>query len=236
MSSLPTATPGHSRRPWPLLAGAFVVVIALGAYLIAAHARPRSSPVATRTSPAAQSAASRPAGSRTAPLAPNGAFTTPTGASATIASLRGKPTLVWFVAGGCASCAASIPDVAAHLGQLTGRGVQVLTLGLYGAFPNGRSGVGQLLSFGRAAAGGSITRPGWMWGMASESLSMAYDPGGTPDLYTLIGPGGHVRYQNSVPVSTMAQLLAATGALSGHPAPLTRPGKVSTGTTEPTLP
>lgn len=74
-------------------------------------------------------------------MAPNGTSTTPAGASATIASLRGQPTLVWFVAGGCASCAASIPAVAAHLSQITGHGVQVLTLGLYGASTNGKPGV-----------------------------------------------------------------------------------------------
>jgi hypothetical protein len=179
---------------------------------------------------------SQPAVSSTTPIAPNGAFTTSTGATATIASLRGKPILVWFVAGGCASCAASIPAVSSHLDQITGRGVQVLTLGLYGAFPNGRGGVGQLLSFGRAAAGGSITRPGWKWGMASKSLSMAYDPSGTPDVYALIGADGHVRYRNSVPVSTMPQLLAAIGRLSGHPVPSGGTGKVSAGSTAVTMP
>jgi hypothetical protein len=188
------------------------VAVAVGAYLVAAHAGPRTSPAATRTPPPARATGARPAGSTTAPLAPNGAFTTQSGASATVASLRGKPTLVWFVAGGCASCAASIPVVAAHLGQLTGRGVQVLTLGLYGAFPDGKDGVRQLLSFGRAAAGGSITRPGWRWGMASESLSMAYDPSGTPDVYALIGADGHIRYRNSVPESTMPQLIRVIAA------------------------
>jgi hypothetical protein len=124
--------------------------------------------------------------------------------------------MVWFVAGGCASCAASIPAVAAHLDQLTRGGLRVLTLGLYGAFAPGSKGARELLSFARAAAGTNIERPGWEWGMASKSLSLAYDPSGTPDLYVLVGPDGHVRYHNSVPVSTMGELLAATERLTTH--------------------
>jgi hypothetical protein len=125
--------------------------------------------------------------------------------------------MVWFVAGGCASCAASIPAVASHLDQLTGAGLRVLTLGLYGDFSSGKKGVIQLLAFGREATSGKpITRPAWEWGMASKSLSLAYDPAGTPDLYVLIGSTGHIRYRNSVPVSTMGKLLAAAKRLETH--------------------
>lgn len=92
----------------------------------------------------------------------------------------------------------------------------MLTLGLYGDFPRGRAGVAQLLSFASSAAGGSVERPDWLWGMASKSLSLAYDPSGTPDVYTLIGPRGHIRFHNSAPVSTMPQLLAAAAALGGR--------------------
>ena len=89
--------------------------------------------------------------------------------------------MVWLVAGGRASCAASIPAVASNLGRITGDGVQVLTLGLYGDFPPGRGRVTDLLSFGRAA-GGKTSAASWRWGVASEALSMAYDPSGTPTL------------------------------------------------------
>ena len=167
--------------------------------------------------PASSSASASTSTSTVGTPAPNGAFTTPAGTIATIASLRGKPTMVWFVAGGCASCAASIPAVASHLAQLTGAGLRVLTLGLYGDFSSGKTGVAQLLSFGRSATfGGSIERPGWEWGMASKSLSLAYDPAGIPDLYVLIGPTGHVRYRNSVPDSTMGDLIAAAKRLGAH--------------------
>jgi len=189
---------------------ALLVIAGLGAYLVVGRSDP-SSPTTVRSS------ASQPTATGSAPMAPNGTFTTPSGATATIASLRGKPTMVWFVAAGCASCAASIPAVAQHLGQLSSDGVQVVTLGLYGNFSSGKQGVAQLLTFGRAAAGTTITRPDWTWGMASAALSEAYDPSGTPDVYALIGPDGRIRYQNSVPVSTMPQLLTAAGRLTGHP-------------------
>jgi len=123
--------------------------------------------------------------------------------------------MVWFVAGGCASCAASIPAVLAHFHQLRSTGLQVLTLGLYGDFAAGERGAAQLLRFGRVATfGRPITRPGWEWGMASKRLSLAYDPAGIPDLYVLIGPTGHIRDRNSVPLSTMGTLLAAAKRLA----------------------
>ncbi len=194
--------------PWAALAGV-ILVVGVVAYLIAGRTHQG--------------------------VAPNGTFTTASGALATIASLRGKSTMVWFVAEGCASCAASIPAVAAHLDQLSAAGTQVPTLGLYGAFPTGKAGVAHLLSFGRAAAGASVERLGWTWGMASQALSRAYDPGGIPDVYFLVGPAGHIRYHQSVPVSTMPQLLAAAGALGGHTAGTTDPVGI-TKTSGSTLP
>lgn len=180
------------------MAGALVVVLGLGIYALLGTGGNR----ATR---GVRAGANGALGSSTAELAPDGIFTTAAGTTTTIASLRGTPTMVWFVAGGCASCAASIPAVAAHLGQLTRRGLRVLTLGLSGDFSAGRAGVAQLLSFGRSAAGSNVERPGWLWGMASKLLSVAYDPSGTPDAYVLIGAGGHIRYRSSVPVSTMPE-------------------------------
>ncbi len=243
----PGSAPPASREPRPgrhgfaKVAAAMVVFAAVvfGAHLLGTHLQASRSAATATSSAASPAAASSVAGSGTrAALAPNGTFTTPDGATGTIASFRGKPTMVWFVAGGCASCAASIPAVAAHLGQITGLGVQVLTLGLYGDFPNGKSGVAQLLSFGQAAAGSIVVRPGWHWGVASKPLSMAYDPSGTPDQYVLVGPGGHIRYRNSVPDSTMTQLLAAATASSRHSntTPSTPTGATSAGTTAATLP
>ncbi|MDA8072859.1 MAG: redoxin domain-containing protein [Actinomycetota bacterium] len=213
------------RRRWALGAGALVLAAGLGAYALAGiGSRAASAKVQSAASehPAASvsGSASSSTSTRTSTVgtsAPNGTFTTPQGTTATIASLRGKPTMVWFVAGGCASCAASIPAVAAHFHQLRAAGLRVLTLGLYGDFAASNKGVAQLLSFGREAAFNKpITRPGWEWGMASKSLSLAYDPAGIPDLYVLIGPTGHIRYRNSVPDSTMGALIAAAKHLDTH--------------------
>lgn len=198
----------RARWRWSLAAGALVLAAGLGAYALAGTGSGATNPKAP-AAPSANQAAP-------ATLAPNGTYTTSSGTTATIASLRGTPTMVWFVAGGCASCAASIPAVASHLDQLTGAGLRVLTLGLYGDFASGKTGVAQLLSFGRAAAGTNVERPGWHWGMASKSLSLAYDPSGIPDLYVLVGPTGRIRYRNSVPDSTMAKLLAAAKRLGTH--------------------
>jgi hypothetical protein len=192
-------------RRWAVVAGALVVALGLGTFALVGS---RSAATSFRTSRAAQPAATRHAAAPATP-APNGTFTTASGTTATIASVRGTPTMVWFVAGGCASCAASIPAVAAHFDQLRAAGLRVLTLGLYGDFAAGNKGVAQLLSFGREAAlNKPITRPGWEWGMASKSLSLAYDPADIPDLYVLIGPTGGIRYRNSVPDSTMNELIA----------------------------
>ncbi len=233
------------RRRYAKLAAVLAVLGAatLGAHVLGARLGASKSKTAVSTSgatPAAAPAGALPSAGKgsTAPLAPNGTFVTPAGITETVASFRGEPTMVWFVIGGCASCEASIPAVAGHLGQVTGDGVRVVTLGLYGAFPGGEAGAGQLVSFGRAAAGGSVKRPGWTWGMASESLSVAYDPTGTPDVYILIGPRGHIRYRNSVPASTMPQLLAAISALGGHSQTTvpTRTEATSAASTEATLP
>ncbi len=206
------------RRRRALGAGVLVLAAGLGAYALVGSGSgtvsAKAQPVTTEHHAASASAPSSAPTWTPGTPAPNGTFTTPSGTTATIASLRGNPTMVWFVAGGCASCAASIPAVAAHFHQLRAAGLRVLTLGLYGDFAAGNKGVYELLTFGREAAFREpIRRAGWEWGMASKSLSLAYDPAGIPDLYVLIGPTGHIRYRNSVPDSTMGVLIAAAKRL-----------------------
>lgn len=145
---------------------------------------------------------------------PVGPFTTTSDRTASLASyVGGHPTMVWFVVAGCASCAVSIPAVAQHLHQLASDHVHVVVLDLYGDLGSGRTATTDLAAFGGAAAGAQYASPTWTWGLASESLSYAYDPSGTPDEYFLIGSNGHIAYQNSVPVSTMAQLLSKASSL-----------------------
>jgi len=175
---------------------AVAVVVGLGAAL-GVRAATGGAPA-----PAARSAASHPA------AAPGGMLTLLDRRRVSLASLRGRPVLVWFVAAGCASCGASIPAGAAHLGVVAKAGTRVVVLGMYGAFGQDRTGTAALASFGKAAAGTAFASPAWTWGVASEPLTAAFDPSGTPDAYFLLDAAGHVTYQNSVPVSTMGALLA----------------------------
>lgn len=176
---------------------AVAVVVGLGA-AVGVRAATGSAPA-----PAARSAVGHPAAA-----VPGGTLTLLDHRQVSLASLRGRPVMVWFVAAGCASCAASIPAVAAHLGAFTQAGTRVLVLGMYGAFGQDRQGTAALASFGKAAAGKAFASPAWTWGVASEQLTAAFDPSGTPDAYFLLDAAGHVTYQNSVPVSTMGALLA----------------------------
>jgi hypothetical protein len=199
MHAEPAAGPGgpsRRRRAGAARIAAVAVVLALGAAL--------GIRAATGSAPAP---AARPAGHPSA-SAPGGTLTLLDDRQLSLASLRGRPVMVWFVAGGCASCAASIPAVASHLGAFTEAGTGVVVLGMYGAFGQDPKGTAALASFGKAAAGTAFASPAWTWGVASEPLTAAFDPSGTPDAYFLLDAAGHVTYQNSVPVSTMGALLA----------------------------
>lgn len=145
---------------------------------------------------------------------PNGALTLLDGQSTMLADFRGRPTMVWFVANGCASCAASIPAVAKHLSAFAHANTRVLVLGIYGAFGDGPQARAQLASFGRESAGTKFSDPTWKWGVASSALTTAYDPGGIPDEYFLLDRAGRIAYHGSVPVSTMAALLKHLGKVA----------------------
>lgn len=122
--------------------------------------------------------------------------------------------MVWFVVTACESCAISIPVVARHLHQLARDHVHVIVLDLYGDLGSGSTATASLAEFGGAAAGAQYASPTWTWGLASKSLSYAYDPAGTPDEYFLVASNGHIVYQNSMPVATMPLLLSKASALS----------------------
>jgi hypothetical protein len=200
---------GDRRRQVWLPAGAVV----LAAVLAGCGASTTKQATSGRPTPTPTSLAATPL------QAPNGALTLLNGTATTISAFRGSPTLVWFVAGGCASCAASIPAVAQHFPAFAQAKTRILVLGLYGAFDPGAQGAGELASFGQAAAGAAFADRTWTWGLASAGLTAAYDPGGVPDEYFLLDAGGQEVYRGSVPVSTMGALLAhlqGTGA-APHP-------------------
>ena len=196
MNSDPPPRRGRNRRLVRLLAApvALAVLIALGVWT--AQHRDSAPPAAS------------PSRSTTADPALTASFTLLDGRRADPTSLRGRPLLVWFVAAGCASCAVSIPAVAKHLDAFVRSGTRVLVLGLYGAFGEGASAARALADFGESAAGPAFTNPGWTWGVASEQLTVAYDPDGVPDAYYLLDRAGRVIYHDEVPVTTMSALLA----------------------------
>jgi len=222
--------PSRPRRRRLWLVGVVGVVSLAGLALrLATFSAPASitaQPASHATRSARASKTGATAASAAASLAPNGTFTTLNANAATVAALngkdmtvtalRGKPTLLWFLVAGCSSCVASAPAIANALPSLEADGVHVVSLDLYGDLPPTSQGWGQLAAWAANDAGPAWSSSDWTWGMASETLSLSYDPSGTPDLYFLIGPRGHLRYHNSVPVSTMGQLLAAAGHMTGH--------------------
>ena len=138
----------------------------------------------------------------------NGRFALLNGRQTSLRAFTGRPLMVWFVANGCASCAASIPTVAQHLSAFAANKVRVLVLGIYGAFGQGSQAHTQLAEFGRSAAGHRFNSPVWTWGVASAGLTATFDPSGTPDEYFLLNRTGRTVYQGATPVSTIGTLLS----------------------------
>ncbi|MGH8574472.1 MAG: TlpA family protein disulfide reductase, partial [Gammaproteobacteria bacterium] len=133
------------------------------------------------------------------------------GSTATIASLRGKPTLLWFVVTTCPSVLASMPMMVQELARLRTAGVQVVEVQ---AFDNlGQPGPG-IAEFGRRSAGSAYGDPDWIFGTASDDLTRTYDPYGHPDIYYLLDSAGQIKFINIAPVSTMSNLLSHVAALT----------------------
>ena len=143
--------------------------------------------------------------------APDGTFTTLAGQAVRVASLRGKPTLLWFVSTWCSSCQAGTQTMAQNLARLKAAGVRVDEVELYQDLGQSGSPMGQ---FAKALAGAAYGSPGWTFGVSSAALTRAYDPQSYLDIYYLLNARGQVTYVNGSPGSTMPQLLAAAGRLS----------------------
>jgi thiol-disulfide isomerase/thioredoxin len=143
--------------------------------------------------------------------APDGSFTTVSGKTVTIASLRGHKTLLWFVATWCPSCQAGTQAMAGQAARLRAAGVQVAEVEDY-------AGLGQpgppVTGFARQYAGAASRSPGWTFGTASPALTRAWNPHGYLDVYFLLGSSGRIAYINAAPASTMSQLLARAGRLT----------------------
>jgi len=64
-------------------------------------------------------------------FAPDGGFTTRTGTSSTVASLRGQPTLLWFVVTSCPSVQASMPVMTQRMAAFRTAKVKVVVVEAY---------------------------------------------------------------------------------------------------------
>lgn len=207
-----TRMPGRRRR-WLGLgaAGAVLVVVAVIAVV-----------AATRNGGVGASSGS----TRTGAVAPDGGFTTVVGDAGTIASLRGQPTLVWFVATWCSSCQAGTQAMASTIDQFAARGVRVLELEM--ADDLGQPGP-SIAEFGQQLAGPAYTNPDWTFGVASQGLTETYNPHGYLDIYYLLDKAGHIAYINGSPAGTMGQLLAEAAKV-GKQATASSAGRTSSAT------
>jgi cytochrome oxidase Cu insertion factor (SCO1/SenC/PrrC family) len=183
-----------------------VAILAFGLHQLSQGA-PASAPAtsaggASGSSMGTQQAVGRPA--------PDGTFTTLTGQTERVASLRGQPTLLWFVTTWCDSCQAGTQTMAAQLNALRATGVRVVELELYQDL--GQPGP-SLPNFVRTYAQVSSSDPSWTFGSASRELTQTYDPQSYLDIYYLLDAQGRIVYINSSPSASMPELLAQARAL-----------------------
>src|SRR5579875_2918711 len=136
----PRPTPAHRKRKaarqraaWPrrlALAVGGLIVLAVAVLVLGLHRLDQGAP----TPAGAGGGQSRsPMGTQQAVgwPAPDGTFTTISGQTERVASLRGQPTLLWFVTTWCDSCQAGTRTMSAQLDALRATGVRVVELELY---------------------------------------------------------------------------------------------------------
>jgi cytochrome oxidase Cu insertion factor (SCO1/SenC/PrrC family) len=204
-----TAARGLARRRWGW-AAALAVAVAIAGVVLGLHAasRPASSGSASGSGGGTSGSTAAPQAGR---QAPDGTFTTLSGQAVRVASLRGKPTLLWFVSTWCSSCQVGTQVMAQNLARLKAAGVRVAEVELYQDL--GQTGP-SMAQFAKTLAGAAYGSPGWTFGISSAALTRTYDPQAYLDIYYLLNARGQVTYVNSSPGSTMPQLLAAAGKLS----------------------
>ncbi len=190
-----------------LLGTSVTVVVALFALVLALHTASKSSSSASANDSSSTSGVSLPIGT----TAPNGAFTTLAGKTETVAGLRGKPTLIWFVTTWCSSCQAGTQAMAQNVATLAADGVRVVEVENYADL--GQSGP-SMNAFAKTLAGSAFSNPDWTFGEASSSLTHIYNPKAYLDIYYLINAKGKITYVNGSPASTMPQLLSAAKELA----------------------
>lgn len=182
------------RRRWIGGTTALAAVAAIAALVVAADEGTSASP-----------------GAKIGQKAPNGTFTSPTGVERTISSLKGQPTLLWFVSTWCTSCQAGTQAMATQIQKFSDMHIRVVELEL--ADDLGQPGP-TITAFAHQLAGPTAANPDWTFGIASTPLTAAYDPASDLDIYYLIDSTGHVAYVDSSPAATMSELLSHASSLT----------------------
>lgn len=190
-----------ARRRWWRIGSAGVTILLVAGVILGLH-------YANRPHGSNRAAVANPATGR---VAPPGTFTTLTGHPVSIASLKGQPTLLWFVSTWCSSCQAGTQAVAQNLARLHAAGVRVEEVELYADL--GQPGP-SMPRFAQVLAGPQFGNPAWTFGVSSAGLTHTYDPQSYLDIYYLLNAQGHISYVNSSPSATMPQLLAAAKNLA----------------------
>lgn len=171
-----------------------LVVVVLGLHFASSSSTPATGDAASR--------AYVPVGS----TAPNGTFTTLGGTTTDVVSLRGQPTLIWFVTTWCSSCQYGTHVMAQDIAKLQAKGVRVEEVELYQDMGQAGTPIG---AFAKSLAGAQSENPDWSFGVSSAQLTRTYDPKSYLDIYYLLNAEGKITYVNSSPGSTMPQLLQA---------------------------
>jgi thiol-disulfide isomerase/thioredoxin len=113
---------------------------------------------------------------RATALTPDGGFVTTSGANLTVSSLRGQPTLLWFVTTWCASCQAGTQAMASQIATFAARHVRVVEL-------EPENDLGQpgpsITDLGWQLAGAGYHNPDWTFGVASAGLTPPITPPAT---------------------------------------------------------
>lgn len=184
---------------------AILVVLAIAATVLGLH------PSSSTSTPSSPNASRMGTAQAVGLFAPTGTFTTTSGQEVSVASLRGRSTLLWFVATWCSSCQAGTQTLAQNVSRLKTDGVRVVEIELYRDL--GQSGP-SISTFGRQFAGKEFTNPDWTFATSSSALTRNYDPHSYLDIYYLLSRQGRIVYVNGSPSSTMPNLLSQAAKLA----------------------
>ncbi|EQD58800.1 MAG: redoxin domain-containing protein [Candidatus Marsarchaeota archaeon] len=174
-----------------------VVIIAIGAYILNSNSNSNSSAPKIGFS------------------APNYSFIyASNGTVANVASLKGKPVLLWFVATWCSGCAVGNEELNYNMSFFQKHGINVVEVELYKDL--GYNGA-PISSFVNEYAPNATKYGNFYDAISSYNLSVAYDSKGYLDIYYLIGPNGKILYENDGSLAaTLPQLKYEISSLANE--------------------